>query len=336
MPGSGAPKSAFPALCCIFFAAKGGPVLIRLALLCLVVSGLLANSNAQSGDWKQLFDGKDLVGWKHVGPGEMTVEDGLIRTHGGMGLLYWTGGKLGDCAIRVVYKMRDHNDNSGVFIRIPIEPREEWMPVHYGYEVQIDNQPEDSKEDEYHVTGTLYSLTKPLAKPGKPGPEWNTMEITLDGPRTIVALNGIKVTDYTEGEPVPERKFNFEPQRGTRPNDRYFPPFRRATRDGYAVRAADLAAVPTTLEVVAEAKAGGALVPPIVSGQAVSIMTGAPVPDGADAIVMVELTSRAGNRVEVQRTINPGDNIVPVGAEGKKGDVMLAPGMRLDYAAIGV
>src|ERR1700675_2406255 len=87
---------------------------------------------AQSGEWKQLFDGKDLVGWKHVGPGEMTVEDGLIRTQGGMGLLYWTGGKLGDCVIRVVFKMRDHNDNSGVFIRIPIEPREEWMPVHYG------------------------------------------------------------------------------------------------------------------------------------------------------------------------------------------------------------
>ena len=118
--------------------------------------------------------------------------------------------------------------------------------------------------------------------------------------------------------------------------DRDFPPFRRATRDGYAVRASDHSAVPATLEVVAEAKAGGAVVPPIVSGQAVSIMTGAPVPDGADAIVMVEFTSRAGNRVEVQRTINPGDNVVPVGAEGKKGDVMLAPGMRLDYAAIAV
>ena len=105
----------------------------------------------------------------------MTVEDGLIRTHGGMGLLYWTGGKVGHCRIRVVYKMRDFNDNSGVFIRIPVEPREPWMPVHYGYEVQIDNHPEDFGEDEYHVTGTLYSLTKPLAKPGKPGPEWNTM-----------------------------------------------------------------------------------------------------------------------------------------------------------------
>jgi hypothetical protein len=117
--------------------------------------------------------------------------------------------------------MRDFNDNSGVFIRIPLEPREEWMPVHYGYEVQIDNHPETSNEDEYHITGTLYSLTKPLAKPGKPGPEWNTMVITLDGPRTTVVLNDVTVTDYTEGQPVPERKFNFEPQHGVRPNEGY-------------------------------------------------------------------------------------------------------------------
>src|SRR5277367_5721180 len=133
-------------------------MLKRLTLLCLAVVFLATLSPAQSGEWKQLFDGKDLTGWKHVGPGEMTVENGLIQTHGGMGLLYWTGGKLGDCVIRVVYKMRDENDNSGVFIRIPIEPREAWMPVNYGYEVQIDNQPEKSKEDDYHISGTLYSM----------------------------------------------------------------------------------------------------------------------------------------------------------------------------------
>lgn len=187
----------------------------------LAMALLPALLHAQSDDWQQLFNGKDLTGWKHVGPGGDTVENGLIRTHGGMGLLYWTGGKLSDCVIRVVYKMRDNNDNSGVFVRIPIEPREEWMPVHYGYEVQIDNHPETSGEDEYHITGTLYSLTKPLAKPGKPGPEWNTMEITLDGPRTIVMLNGVKVTDYTEGDPVPEKKFDFEPWRGRRPIEGY-------------------------------------------------------------------------------------------------------------------
>jgi len=190
-----------------------------ILLLTVLLLPALAPAQTQTEEWKQLFDGKDLTGWKHVGPGSMTVEDGLIRTHGGMGLLYWTGGKLGDCVIRVVFKMRDHNDNSGVFIRIPIEPREEWMPVHYGYEVQIDN--EAPGEDEYHITGMLYSLTKPLARTGKPGPEWNTMEIALDGPRTIVMLNGVKVSDYTEGDPVPERKFSFEPQRGTRPNDGY-------------------------------------------------------------------------------------------------------------------
>jgi 3-keto-disaccharide hydrolase len=177
---------------------------------------------AQSSDWEQLFNGKDLNGWKHVGPGGMTVEDGLIRTHGGMGLLYWTRGKVGNCVLRVVYKMRDHNDNSGVFVRIPAVPSDAWMPVHFGYEVQIDNDPEKSEEDEYHVTGTLYSLTKPMARPGKPGPEWNTMEITLDGSRTVVLLNGVKITDYTEGEPVPEKKFDFEPERGPRPIEGYF------------------------------------------------------------------------------------------------------------------
>ncbi|HEV3413771.1 MAG TPA: DUF1080 domain-containing protein [Puia sp.] len=171
--------------------------------------------------WTQLFDGKDLKGWKQVGPGTHYVDSGLIKSHGGMGLLYWQGQKFGNCKIRVIYRMQKFNSNSGVFIRIPIEPREEWMPVHYGYEVQIDNHPETSNEDEYHITGTLYSLTKPLAKPGKPGPEWNTMEITLDGPHTIVFVNGQKVTDYKEGDPVPERKFDFEPYRGRRPNEGY-------------------------------------------------------------------------------------------------------------------
>lgn len=176
---------------------------------------------ADKNEWQQLFNSKDLTGWKHVGGGSMSVEDGLITTHGGMGLLYWTGGKFGNCVIHVEFKMRDENSNSGVFIRIPIEPYEEWMPVFYGYEVQIDNKPELSGEDDYHYTGMLYSLTKPLAKPGKPGPEWNTMDITLDGLRTIVHVNEVMVIDYREGDPVPERKFDFEPFRGPRPEYGY-------------------------------------------------------------------------------------------------------------------
>lgn len=175
----------------------------------------------KGGEWRQLFNGKDLTGWKHVGPGDMFVEDGMIRGKGGMGLLYWEGEKFGNCVIRVEWKMRDTNSNSGIFIRIPIVPYEEWMPVNYGYEVQIDNQPELSKEDDSHYTGMLYSLTFPKAKPGKPGPQWNTTEITLDGPRTIVVVNGVKVTDYKEGDKVPEKKFDFEPSRGPRPDFGY-------------------------------------------------------------------------------------------------------------------
>ncbi|AUD07276.1 3-keto-disaccharide hydrolase [Spirosoma pollinicola] len=186
-----------------------------------VSSGRQTKKNTQENGWRQLFNGVSLAGWKHVGKGSMSVEKGMIRGHGGMGLLYWTKEKFSNCTIRVVYKMEKENSNSGVYIRIPLEPREEWMPVHYGYEVQIDNRPETSNEDEYHVTGTLYSLTKPLAKPGKPGPQWNTMDITLDGPRTTIFVNGIKVTDFREGDPVPPRKFDFEPYHGLRPNEGY-------------------------------------------------------------------------------------------------------------------
>jgi len=200
--------------------AKTNLIILTVCTLS-VFTPIISASVADTSEWRQLFNGKDLTGWKHAGPGYMSVEDGLIRGHGGMGLLYWEGEKFGNCTIRIVFKMRDTNSNSGVFIRIPVEPREEWMPVNYGYEVQIDNQPELSDEDDYHYTGMLYSLTKPLAKTGKPGPEWNTMEITLDGPRTIVFLNGVKVTDYKEGDPVPERKFDFEPIRGPRPDFGY-------------------------------------------------------------------------------------------------------------------
>lgn len=197
------------------------PILLFFTFLMFNVFTINAQTKSDVKKWEQLFNGKDLTGWKHVGGGSRYVEEGLLASKGGMGLLYWTGGKLGNCVIRVVYKMQKFNSNAGVFIRVPIEPKEEWMPVYYGYEVQIDNHPETSNEDEYHISGTLYAFTKPLAKPGKPGPQWNTMEITLDGPRTIVYLNGEKVTDYTEGQPVPERKFSFEPYPGIRPNEGY-------------------------------------------------------------------------------------------------------------------
>jgi len=118
--------------------------------------------------------------------------------------------------------------------------------------------------------------------------------------------------------------------------DRDFPPFPRATRDGYAVRAADLSQLPAPLNVIGEIKAGGSAGMQVESGQAVSIMTGAPSPPGADAVVMVEHTKREGDRVTINQGVGPGDNIVPVAAEAKRGERLLFPSMRLDHAAIAV
>jgi hypothetical protein len=185
-----------------------------LALLVIVCAATLAP--AKQIGWVPLFNGKDLKSWKHIGPGSFVVEHGLLKTQGGMGLLYPMIGAVGDCEIKVVYKMEHENDNSGVFIRIPTEPTDVWNVVNQAYEVQIDNRPELSGEDDYHVTGTLYSFTKPLAKPGKPGPEWNTMVIRIEGARTQVWINDVKVTDFTEGSPVPPKVKDYEPNRGQR------------------------------------------------------------------------------------------------------------------------
>ena len=116
--------------------------------------------------------------------------------------------------------------------------------------------------------------------------------------------------------------------------DRNLPPFPRATRDGYAVRAADLAQVPAGLHVIGEIKAGAEVTLTVQTGEAAAIMTGAPAPSGADAVVMVEYSSRAGDQVVISKGITAGENIVPTGSEAKRGERLLVPGTRLNYAAI--
>ncbi|MFZ1916378.1 MAG: gephyrin-like molybdotransferase Glp [Terriglobales bacterium] len=119
--------------------------------------------------------------------------------------------------------------------------------------------------------------------------------------------------------------------------DRDFPPFARATRDGYAVRAADVERVPARLEVVGEIKAGdSAETFAVKTGQCVSIMTGAGLPAGADAVVMVEYASASGNSVEIQRSVANGENFVPQGAEARAGQLLVEKGHRLDHALIAI
>jgi molybdopterin molybdotransferase len=120
--------------------------------------------------------------------------------------------------------------------------------------------------------------------------------------------------------------------------DRNFPPFARAMRDGYALLAADLSQLPANLEVIGEIKAGARSedLPTVKAGQAAAIMTGAPAPPGADAVVMVEYTSRDSGRVQITRPVSAGDNIASPALEAKRGEKLLSPGARLDFAAIAV
>ena len=178
--------------------------------LCLAL--VLAAGVAPAAEWKQLFNGKDLTGWEHVGPGNFVVEDGMLKPVGGMGLLWYTPRKFGNATIRVVFKTMTERDNSGVYIRFPEPAKDPWYAIHNGYEVQI-----DSGDDDWHCTGAIYSLSKVTKRNQKPKGEWNTLEIVLKGQKeTVVRLNGDVINDYVEGTPVPERTKYYEPVRGPR------------------------------------------------------------------------------------------------------------------------
>jgi len=111
--------------------------------------------------------------------------------------------------------------------------------------------------------------------------------------------------------------------------DRDVPAVARSVRDGYAVRAADL---PGELEVIGEVRAGVRFAGAVGPGHAVEIMTGAPVPAGADAVVMIEHTVRENGRVRIGLSAEPGQFINPQASEAAADQVVLHAGKRLDYS----
>jgi hypothetical protein len=187
-----------------------------------VLIALLAPSQAQppvasrpSADWRPLFDGRSLEGWEHVGPGKFVVEDGVLRTEGGMGLLWYAREKLGNCALRVIYKTANDHSNSGVYIRIADRPADPWFAVHHGFEVQIRDRGSAGRS-----TGSIYTFAKAAAEPFKAG-EWNTLEVTLRGNTVSTTINGTKVTEFDSSSLKPEsteKTGEGDPARGPRPD----------------------------------------------------------------------------------------------------------------------
>ena len=120
--------------------------------------------------------------------------------------------------------------------------------------------------------------------------------------------------------------------------DRDCPPFDRATRDGFAVRATDCREAGAQLRVIGEIHAGGEFAKTVSAGECVHIMTGAAAPRGADAVVMIEHT-RTGvreNEVMIEHVAEAGMNIVPRGSESRAGDILLRAKTRIGYAEIAI
>jgi hypothetical protein len=219
----------------------------RVAAVACAVSLLRGADSA----WRSLpliTDGKVDPAWVHTGWGGFVVDDGALRTEcdpKGLGLLVYKKERFGNCQIRVVFKSKTTEANSGLYVRIAdgileqigktgggfdrdasgkpssesmekmkaTSEREEgpWFAVHRGYEVQIADT-----GDPLHRTGAIYSLAPSSSAPKEPG-AWRTMIITLEGDRVFVDLDGQRVTSFDPRSPgAPPRKQWYEPKREPR------------------------------------------------------------------------------------------------------------------------
>ncbi len=165
---------------------------------------------------------------------------------------------------------------------------------------------------------------------------WVSMLLTLDQALETVRHNLASTTFNPSTEALPLEQTLGRVLAEDAKADRDSPPFHRSARDGYAVRFRDAATAPATLRCVGESRAGGFFSGSVGAGQCVSIMTGAPVPDGADSVVMVENTRSEGSAITFLRAAVARDNIVAKGSEAASGAVLLRRGHRLDAGSLGL
>lgn len=214
-----------------------------------------AHLSERSGEWRQLplvSAGRIDTNWVHLGYGGWAVDGEALRTapgENGLGLLVYRKERLGNCQIKVVFRAKNKDCNSGIYVRIddgilnelqnpgaPLElnangePTDEsltklmrsseaeegpWYAVHRGYEIQIDSSdiPESTP---YNGTGSVYSLAKSTADYADTT-KWTTFVITLAGERVFVEMNGRVVSSYDPTrDKAPERGVWYEPNRETK------------------------------------------------------------------------------------------------------------------------
>lgn len=146
-----------------------------------------------------LFDRETLSGWKMAGNGrfEILQKENVLRTCGGMGLLWYFRRKFKDFILEVEWKASSKGDNSGVFVRFPNPGNDPYLAVKNGYEIQIDDlaQPDGKL---IHATGSIYKIAAPSTINSKPIGEWNSLKIIVEKQKYSVITNDVKVIgDFT-------------------------------------------------------------------------------------------------------------------------------------------
>jgi hypothetical protein len=207
--------------------------MFRLRPALVLVLCLAAPALAPAGEFRDLFNGKDLDGWVVDGPKKdkdgnpmWSVEDGAIVGLGkAFGFLRYDREQFGDFVLRVEYRFpvpgdKKHQNNSGLGIRtVPFDPKETKLtrPSYAAYEVQLLD--DAGQPPSPHGTGSLYRYLAPTANPVKPSPEWNAVEVECLGPRLRVRVNGAKVLDADQND-IPDLKDKDRPARAPAPKDK--------------------------------------------------------------------------------------------------------------------
>ncbi|MYW31445.1 ThuA domain-containing protein, partial [Streptomyces sp. SID2119] len=150
-------------------------------------------------DYRPIFNGKTLEGWKQAGPGKFSISDGALHSEGGMGLLTYQAKELKAYSLKLDWKMAG-DDNSGVFVGFP-ESDDPWSAVNNGYEIQI-----DATDAADRTTGAVYGFKSANIKARdrvlRPPGQWNSYEIKVQGERLQLFLNGAKINDFTNTDPA--------------------------------------------------------------------------------------------------------------------------------------
>ncbi|MEV4389215.1 ThuA domain-containing protein [Micromonospora sp. NPDC049580] len=145
-----------------------------------------------------LYNGS-TTGWSQAGPGNFTNSDATLTSVGGMGLYWYSAKQFTNYSLKLDWKLAG-DDNSGVFIGFP-PSSDPWSAVDNGYEIQI-----DATDAADRTTGSVYTfksadLAARDAALNAPG-EWNTYELLVEGERLQIFLNGVKINDFTNTNPV--------------------------------------------------------------------------------------------------------------------------------------